>query len=48
MTATNETPACPDCDAERRVTPCTIAGRPSAIVETIHASTCPLLRGVTR
>lgn len=42
---------CPDCDAEERVTPCTISRRGGGravieLVEVIHAATCPTLRGV--
>lgn len=50
-TTTPEPPACMDCDAEKVVTVCSIArldgGRaPIDLIEIVHASSCPVLRGV--
>lgn len=45
-------PICPDCIAEERVTPCSIARRDGTrgvinLVETVHEPTCPHYQGVT-
>lgn len=38
---------CPDCDATQTVTEVTIGGRPGgSLRETVHAASCPSLRGV--